>query len=173
MNRPALICLALLAGLVLLVGRAWYSSQGPPTQDQDHTAPVQPRPTPPPQSDSQPEPQPHEVPTPPEASLEVATAMRAINSFRRDNGLAPLQYTAALQTAAQQHAEWMNASGRLKHDRNDRLTHAENIAYGAGPEETVDMWRRSPGHRANMLGPFQSCGLGNAGSWWCLKLARN
>lgn len=100
-------------------------------------------------------------------------ALEAINTYRQESGLTPLQYSAMLQKAAQQHAQWMHSSGRLRHDHGDKNMDAENIAYASSPEEVVDMWKRSPGHRANMLGPFGSCGLGNKGPWWCLKLARN
>lgn len=40
---------------------------------------------------------------------------------------------------------------------------AENVAYGASTaKEVVTLWKNSPGHRRNMLGPYKYIGIGIA-----------
>ena len=42
-------------------------------------------------------------------------------------------------------------------------TFAENVAYGVETgKEVVDMWKKSSGHRKNMLGHFKYIGIGTA-----------
>ena len=40
---------------------------------------------------------------------------------------------------------------------------AENVAYGPTTgKAVVDLWKNSPGHRRNMLGPYKYIGIGIA-----------
>jgi len=99
----------------------------------------------------------------------------ATNAFRREEGLGAVKSDSALAHAARDFAEFMAHTGRYGHTadgRNpgDRATGngygyclvAENIAYqynSAGFRTAelargfVDGWKRSPGHRKNMLDP--------------------
>jgi uncharacterized protein YkwD len=65
--------------------------------------------------------------------------------------------------------------------RNRRLEHttrgvAENIAMGqSSSSEAVSDWMRSPGHRANILGPYHRVGAAayhtpDGTTYWCLQL---
>ena len=98
------------------------------------------------------------------------------NDFRRENGLKPLQWDPELATAAQKHSDNMGQQDFFSHtgkdgsqpwdrtkaagDDNNRV--GENIAAGQRtPEEVVQGWINSPGHRANMLNPnYEYLGVG-------------
>jgi uncharacterized protein YkwD len=88
------------------------------------------------------------------------------NRERRQAGLPPLRLSAPLGRAAQFHAEDMNSNSYLEHegldgskpwDRAEREGYegsyiGENIAVGgSSPEETIEQWMNSPGHRGNIL----------------------
>ena len=103
--------------------------------------------------------------------LEV---LQLVNQARADQGLAPLTADPALTAAAQTRAEELTTL--YSHTRPDgrscftALTEAgvaywaagENIAMGQRtPEEVMDGWMNSSGHRANILnGTFTSIGVG-------------
>ena len=93
-------------------------------------------------------------------------ATRALNDFRRTEGLGSLTYSVALEQAARAHAEDMASQGLFSHTGSDGstvsqrvsrtgygwCTVAENIAMGQGDlAEVMAAWADSPGHRANML----------------------
>jgi len=98
------------------------------------------------------------------------------NLERRTEGLPPLKGESHLEAAAQAHAEDMaildyfdhqSLDGRSPWDRLEEagyVFHAagENIAAGQStPEDVVDGWMNSPGHRANILNPsFRELGVG-------------
>jgi uncharacterized protein YkwD len=88
------------------------------------------------------------------------------NNFRAANGLSPLKFNSQLMASAQAHAEDMalgdyfshySLDGRTPFDRIKSTGYrytlaAENIAAGYGtPQEVVQGWINSPGHRANLL----------------------
>jgi uncharacterized protein YkwD len=88
------------------------------------------------------------------------------NQQRAANGCGALTQNGALTTAARGHSDEMAASDNMSHygangsQPADRMKQAgypvkkwaENVAYGqATPEEVVNAWMRSPGHRANIL----------------------
>jgi uncharacterized protein YkwD len=98
------------------------------------------------------------------------------NSYRAQNGLAPLQLNLKLSSAAQAHSEDMALRDYFSHtgsngsSSSDRVLNAgynysyvgENIAAGyTTPEEVVQGWINSPGHRANILNAnFKEIGIG-------------
>ena len=98
------------------------------------------------------------------------------NTQRQAQNLLPLSENSALTSAAQGHADWMASSGCFDHVCPDeplvdaRLLQAgyswswwaENIAFGyPTPEQVVDGWMNSPGHRANILNPnLREIGVG-------------
>jgi uncharacterized protein YkwD len=106
----------------------------------------------------------------PEASL-----LDRMNAVRAEHGLAPLRADRHLEAAARFHSHQMLQSGVFAHGafqsrlgRFDVTGHVagENLAWGAGSSGTaagiVDMWLRSPEHRANLLRPsFRRVGVGN------------
>lgn len=88
------------------------------------------------------------------------------NQERTANGCGALTEHTTLTRAARGHTEDMAARNEMTHygangsDAGDRVKQAgyparqwaENIAYGqATPEEVVDAWMDSSGHRANIL----------------------
>ncbi|NLX06097.1 MAG: CAP domain-containing protein [Phycisphaerae bacterium] len=98
------------------------------------------------------------------------------NDERVEAGLAPLTWNATLAEAAAAHGEDMIERNYFDHESPegenvaDRVTArgyvymlvGENIAAGQdSPEEVVDAWMNSEGHRANILRPeFIELGVG-------------
>jgi len=95
-----------------------------------------------------------------------ARMIGAVNDQRALHGLNTLCYNHKLNLAAQAHAEDMSLHDTLSHTGSDgsdpggRLhrigyewsTYAENAALGyTSPEQVVQAWMNSPGHRANIL----------------------
>jgi len=104
------------------------------------------------------------------------------NAERAKAGLPALRHDSRLETAAQQWANHMAASGVLAHvDVANRIraagypwtSFAENIAEGQQTAELVfGSWMGSPPHRANIMGPYADVGFGRAVDsqghvWWC------
>ncbi len=89
------------------------------------------------------------------------------NQARAQAGAGPLQWDAALASAARQHCLRMAAEGQLSHqyagepDVSERAAQAaahfslieENVALAPTPATIHDAWMHSPGHRANLLNP--------------------
>lgn len=121
---------------------------------------------------------PQEEPDAPEESGGVQEAAEAVaslvNAARRDAGLSELELDADLCAAAQARAQEIAQS--FSHTRPDGSScftileefgisyraAGENIAMGQStPEEVMDGWMNSSGHRANILnGTFTSIGVG-------------
>ena len=101
-----------------------------------------------------------------------------VNVERAAEGIAPLSYDARLAAAARGHSEDMGLHDYFSHTSldgrtvSDRITDAgytwnfigENIAAGQPtPEDVIDSWMSSAGHRANILNPnFCDIGVGYA-----------
>ena len=103
-----------------------------------------------------------------------------LNQERRSHGLKPLRDNSRLNLASQRHARDMARRNYFAHgDFVGRIRKAhylagarswtvgENIAWGswdlATPNNIVDAWMHSSGHRANILnGRFREIGLGVA-----------
>ena len=106
----------------------------------------------------------------------LSEVLRLSNIFRAENGLAPLVANAELAEAAQSHSEAMakrdffahtDLNGKEPWDRAqaagyDYSAIAENIAAGQRtPEQVVNGWINSPGHRRNLLNPtYTDLGVG-------------
>jgi len=97
--------------------------------------------------------------------------LQLVNKERAKVGARPLRLSQDLQDAAAIRAE--EITRHFAHERPDgsscftllrnrNRTLGENIAAGnATPEEVVDQWMHSPGHRANMLNKdFKELGVG-------------
>jgi uncharacterized protein YkwD len=89
------------------------------------------------------------------------------NQARAQAGAGPLQWDAALATAARQHCLRMASEGTISHqyvgeqDFSARAEQAgarfslieENVALAPTPAAIHNGWMNSPGHRANLLNP--------------------
>ena len=127
-------------------------------------------------------------------AVQAAGVLEAVNRVRESRGLPAVAPDPRLGAAAQTLAGDMARTGRMAHvgsagdTLEDRLRAsgyayvrvAENIAAGQpGPQDLIDDWMASPGHRANMLDPDATqIGVGYAfrrndpyGHYWTLVLA--
>jgi len=99
------------------------------------------------------------------------------NASRAQAGLAPLVWNDGLGQAARAHSTDMAKNGCYQHSScngtgwSTRIAKyyspwtalGENIALGgSNPRDLHDDWMASPGHRANILGPFSEFGAGIA-----------
>jgi len=98
---------------------------------------------------------------------EAWQIMLLANRSRAEAGAGPLQWDAALATAARRHCMRMAAEGSISHqyagepDVSARAAQAgahfslieENVALAPNPATIHNAWMHSPGHRANLLNP--------------------
>ena len=110
------------------------------------------------------------------------------NKFRRSKGLKALELRSDLNAIAQKHSEDM-AKGRRSFghggfsQREAQVKKiiqpyggmAENVAYGArNGKEAFEIWKKSSGHRKNMLGDYKYIGIGTAsnrrGAIYCTEI---
>lgn len=109
----------------------------------------------------------------------IDEVIRLCNEERESAGLAPLEKSDSLTASAAVRAGEL--SGKFSHTRPDGSscftvitekgkTFGENIAAGhENPEQVVEGWMNSPGHRANILDPdFTKIGVGynESGNYW-------
>lgn len=115
----------------------------------------------------------------------VVSLFEEINAFRTENGLSPVKFSSRLVRAAASHSEEQASLDYFSHDspdpkRADAWTRAELYGYDWGElcenifrtnqtedqmivQETMDGWKSSGGHRANLLAPkVEDIGLGIA-----------
>lgn len=100
-------------------------------------------------------------------------ALDHTNEFRRSQGLGPLQWSRALHDAGFSHSKGM-ALGDVPFDHigfQDRCrsfpfsyrSAGENLAWNQNCGDTarvaVNGWIKSPGHRKNLLGNYNYCGI--------------
>jgi uncharacterized protein YkwD len=118
-----------------------------------------------------------------------ATAQSAISAYRRQHGLSAVSIDSGLMHLARQQAHAMARAGVLSHSVGGsfqsrvsgahRGLAAENIAVGARDfSSALQMWKRSSGHRANLLrGGITQIGIASAQApqskriFWALVLA--
>ncbi len=124
-----------------------------------------------------------DLPTASNTAQTQRATLCLVNARRAEAGLAPLSSSATLTRAALAHSEDMGERRFFAHDAPDGTEPAEriaaagyprtgvsvgeNLAWGeetAGtPEEFVEGWMNSPGHRANILrAEFREVGIGLA-----------
>lgn len=123
-------------------------------------------------------------------SVDIASVGARMSALRAGNGLArPLGHSAALQAAAQAHADDMARTGNFSHTgtNGSNLTMrlraagytacfgAENIASGQGTiAQVFDDWMTSDGHRRNILAPEATqFGFARTGAYSVLVLGRS
>jgi len=105
-------------------------------------------------------------------------AVDETNVFRGQQRLPPLRWSQALADIAEVHAKQM-ARGEMPFSHLDfdkrvaqypfpHMSAAENLAMNGGVSDAagtaVQGWIKSPGHRKNLLGSFDLCGVGAARS---------
>lgn len=117
-----------------------------------------------------------------------ATAAGEISAFRRQHGLSGVSVDSGLTVAASHQAHAMARAGVLSHTIGGsfqsrvagRGVAAENIAAGARDvHAAIEMWKRSAGHRANLLrGGITQIGIASAAApnsryklFWALVMA--
>jgi uncharacterized protein YkwD len=116
------------------------------------------------------------TPAPVMNSIELET-FNLVNKYRQTHNLPPLVVDPAISAEAKAHSEQMARSGHMSHDGfNERVTSvsktivyrkaAENVAYNMGYGKpdlvAVQGWIESPGHKRNMVGPYDLTGIGVA-----------
>ena len=111
----------------------------------------------------------------PDIPLVESAIVEMTNAFRQDNQLAPVTANAELAKAARAYAEFLAKSNRFSHTADgrhpaDRIAAAgygacqvaENLASNLDSRgfetrqlsrQAIEGWKRSPGHRKNMLLP--------------------
>ena len=113
-------------------------------------------------------------------TAQVETVLyQMISDYRVANGLAPLERSGEIDAVARNWSVTMAETSSFKHnpDYSTQMPEgwtrvAENIVNAGYYQETSDpaqaasvlfeAWRNSPGHNANMLGDFNTSGLGVA-----------
>jgi uncharacterized protein YkwD len=98
--------------------------------------------------------------------LDAARAARLITAYRVENGLAPVRVDSRLMQAAASYARAMGERDRISHRIGGSLPSrvsaagydwgaaAENLGAGhASIDDVLAGWRRSAGHRQNLLNP--------------------
>lgn len=116
----------------------------------------------------------------PVAAQDAQSVLLArINNLRWSQGLPAYAISAALNTAARQHAAWMARTGQVSHQQEDgsgpreRARQAgyasnwvsENIyrSPGASPLDAWNWWLASPIHYAGIVSPnYDNVGIGSA-----------
>lgn len=98
------------------------------------------------------------------------------NKFRKSNGLPELIMKDDLNAIAQKHSADMakrkvgfghggfsQRESQARKKIKPMYSFAENVAYGVTTgKQVVTMWKKSPGHRRNMLGRYKYIGIGVA-----------
>jgi uncharacterized protein YkwD len=115
------------------------------------------------------------------AATTSAGLLGPTNAFRAAEGLPPLRPDDRLNSAALVHARDMAGNGFFSHRGSDGSTVgnrvrasgctwtglSENIAKGqSSPDAALAAWIDSPGHRRNLLGPYERMGQARAGDLW-------
>jgi uncharacterized protein YkwD len=116
----------------------------------------------------------------------VADVLNEVNKFRAQNGRTALKLNSLLNQAAQRHSNNMAANSTMSHNCEDGTTMvqrvnqagytwralAENVAAGQStPQQVVQAWANSSGHRANMLNTsVKDVGVGFNNKYWTLDL---
>lgn len=96
-----------------------------------------------------------------------------INSYRLSKGKAALTTDPTLTAVALKYSAYMESANFFSHVAPDgthyfercaalgTTCHGENLAKGFNSAQNLfDMWRNSPSHNQNMLGPYTKIGLG-------------
>ena len=112
-------------------------------------------------------------------------AVQGLNNYRARCGLFPCLIDLSLCNAARYHSTNMQSRGFFDHvapwgenflmraARYGTSASAENIFMGSSSGMAANnAWINSSGHRANMVGPYQRVGVGNAGGFFTQVFGR-
>ena len=129
--------------------------------------------------------------TPENEHAFIRQVVNLVNAERAKEGLAPLTIDTRVQAAAMVRAKeceqlfshtrpnGTSFSTALKEQNVSYRSAGENIAWGQrSPEEVMEAWMNSSGHRANIMNPnFTSIGVGyyqnaNSTNYWCQLFTR-
>lgn len=111
------------------------------------------------------------------AEAQERVMLCLVNHARSNRGLPPLAASKALTKAADHKSRDILRCDQFSHEACDReftfwmtrfgyegCSEGENIAWGNGglgtPAAIFKAWMRSPGHRENILGPYEDIGIG-------------
>ncbi|HMU06135.1 MAG TPA: CAP domain-containing protein [Saprospiraceae bacterium] len=96
-----------------------------------------------------------------------------LNEYRDSKGFGPVSSNNSLVQVAFSHSKWMNETGIFSHTgiNGSRLSDrcaaagirclAENLAHNIlTAQQLLDSWKANPGHNKNLLGPYNTIGLG-------------
>lgn len=127
--------------------------------------------------------------------VDPAKALRLLNAYRTESGVATLTLDPALNRLAAEYARHLAEAGRMTHELEpwggiEKRLHAGGYAYetagenlGQGYrtiEQTIAGWKKSPPHDRGMKDPDMTrMGIGSAenpakpgDAYWCLIVAR-
>ena len=118
-------------------------------------------------------------------SPQEFAAVQGLNNYRARCGLFPCLIDLSLCNAARYHSTNMQSRGFFDHvapwgenflmraARYGTSASAENIFMGSSSGMAANnAWINSSGHRANMVGPYQRVGVGNAGGFFTQVFGR-
>jgi uncharacterized protein YkwD len=115
------------------------------------------------------------APTPELHSVETGILAQT-NAHRARYGLRPLILDHRLLGSARRHAQWMSRNHTMQHTS---APVAENIAMGQNsPQEALNTWMNSSGHRANILNSgYTKIGVAayrnsSGTTFWCQQFSR-
>ena len=110
-----------------------------------------------------------EEPASPFKDPQAALAFQEFNNFRIRSGLKPCEFSQNLQNIAQWHSNNMYNRQQMYHSGTPGV--AENVFMGSSSGVyAVRVWINSPGHRANMLGPYRRVGIARTGGFFTMVL---
>ena len=110
-----------------------------------------------------------EEPASPFKDPQAALAFQEFNNFRIRSGLKPCEFNQNLQNIAQWHSNNMYNRQQMYHSGTAGV--AENVFMGSSSGVyAVRVWINSPGHRANMLGPYRRVGIARTGGFFTMVL---
>jgi uncharacterized protein YkwD len=105
-----------------------------------------------------------------------ADIINDVNAYRKTRGLPPMHLLAIAASEAARHSSNMAAKKvpfghagfnqraiNIANELNGTSSTGENIAFGKmTSKQVIDAWLKSPGHKANIEGPFNYTGVGVA-----------
>lgn len=121
-------------------------------------------------------------------SSDIESMFYLHNQVRKEHNKPILGLSETLCGVAQDYANLLVRNGQFRHNVNGRIFQrldsvgyeytkcGENLAQASiiddtSQQEIMNMWMKSLGHRANILGPFQEIGLGQSGNIWVVVFA--
>lgn len=106
--------------------------------------------------------------------MRIDTIYESLNAYRKSKHKPILNYNNLIEQVAQEHNDAMaNGSRPFSHeginDRLNKLRHeittknfvkgSENVAMTKPDANPIEMWKKSSGHDANMLGDYTDVGI--------------